>query len=400
MNEMPEDAGDDIESQLRTAAGELRTEVDAQLDIDEALRRLDSGDPNRNVLLLAAAAIVAVLTVGAVVLFTGDDSNQDVVSEPEPPSPEVVADPETSGTRQSDVPENVPESPPTELPGGSPLFWVGVSEGRLQKVDRTTGEVVVLAELDDPLGPEPAEGTGYYIEDLAVSPLGDTVFYGTCCSPAVGEIFRIPVSGGEPTRVTYGAHPTYRHGTGTIVAATSIGLAFVGSEAVADQVDGADTALEYTTPPVYVWNLTSSPDGRYLAWEEAREIDRPEVKVLDLGRPGSPVPESLDSAFTITEGNSEAAPQLPTFDADNRLHVVRQPSQWTGGSGTAVAEVWNITAGTMISERELRDQVFDQSHDSSGQYLVRVFADGSVRMWSPEAEPTELGTGYTSAALP
>ncbi len=117
------------------------------------------------------------------------------------------------------------------------------------------------------------------------------------------------------------------------------------------------------------------------------------MRVLDLSSA-----TSLDDARSSQPSTPTAPPRFLPSIARVDLNVVRQHRTSSAElHGPAIAEVWDVRSGSLISSRELRGPVVDQSYDATGTYLIRTFADGTVRSWSPDGVPTELGTGYLSA---
>ena len=174
----------------------------AAADLDHQPRR-----PDRRAWLAVAAVVVLLVGIGVAVVARSDDDADDGVRTV--PSPTTTAPGGPTTTTE-------PTATSTTAGAGEPAasgpatFVAHDPQHRLVLLDSRTGDLVrVLATFDDPDAEvpegEPA-GMGRYLGPMAVGADG-FVYYETCCEPAVGEIFRVPVEGGEPERVTYGTDP-------------------------------------------------------------------------------------------------------------------------------------------------------------------------------------------------
>ena len=76
----------------------------------------------------------------------------------------------------------------------------------LMVADLQTGEQRELYTHGDPRD-DSQEGGPYYVDGVELSPDGQWVYFSTCCEPAVGTTYRIPVAGGEPVVLRQGAYP-------------------------------------------------------------------------------------------------------------------------------------------------------------------------------------------------
>ncbi|MBX3284483.1 MAG: hypothetical protein KF703_03990, partial [Actinobacteria bacterium] len=173
----------------------------AAADLDHQPRR-----PDRRAWLAVAAVVVLLVGIGVAVVARSDDDAGDVRTVPSPTTtapggPTTTTEPTATSTTAG-AGEPAASGPAT--------FVAHDPQHRLVLLDSRTGDLVrVLATFDDPDAEvpegEPA-GMGRYLGPMAVGADG-FVYYETCCEPAVGEIFRVPVEGGEPERVTYGTDP-------------------------------------------------------------------------------------------------------------------------------------------------------------------------------------------------
>ena len=81
-------------------------------------------------------------------------------------------------------------------------------DGWLITVDLSTGEQRELHFSGDPdvILEEPA-GSRSFIDAVDLSPDGQWVYFSTCCEPASGNTYRIPIAGGEPELFAVGGYP-------------------------------------------------------------------------------------------------------------------------------------------------------------------------------------------------
>lgn len=381
----------------------LRTWTDSATTVSpaEARRRAEgrdgaaaAGGPRRRTLLLAAAAVTVVAGIaGALAFRAADDDRVDTTPATTPttdaPSP-TVTEPVTPTT-----PTTAPDEPTTTVApprgGALPPRWVGRTvDGRLVAVDTAAGGEQTLATFDDPRVPssEPV-AAGSYLGMVELSPDGTTVYYETCCEPAVGQVYRVPVTGGDPELVTTGTHPA--------VSPDGTKLAVVELQAikVRDLATGAETRYEAATPPTMVSHPAWSPDGRSIAVERYdADVRVGRVVVLDLADGGD-----LDAAREVVAADADGTPRFPTFDAAGRLHVVRQGVDQEGGPlGPARIEVHSPAVTAEISRRFLDQPLRSQHHDPTGGFVLRVLADGTVEITDSQGTPRSAGTGFDDAA--
>lgn len=353
-----------------------------------------NGRPPRRTLLLVAAAVTVLAGVaGALAFRAADDDRVDTTPATTPttdaPSPTVTepATPTTSTT--------VPDEPTTTVAppagGALPAHWVGRSlDGRLVAVDTASGAELTLATFDDPRVPssEP-EGGGSYLGMVDLSPDGKTVYYETCCEPAVGQVYRVPVTGGEPELVTTGTHPAISPD------GTKLAVVWLQGIKVRDLATGAETRYEAATPPTMLSHPAWSPDGRSIALERYdADVRVGRVVVLDLSD-GT----DLDAAREVVSADVDGTPRFPSFDAAGRLHVVRQGVGQEGGPlGPARVEVVDPGGAGEISRRALEQPLQSQHHDPTGGFVLRVLADGTVEITDSQGTPRPAGTAFDDAA--
>jgi hypothetical protein len=132
------------------------------------------------------------------------------------------------------------------------------------------------------------------------------VYFSTCCEPAVGRTFRIPVTGGEPTEIGQGAYPRVSP-DGRHLATSGCQLVFVSD------ADGTDST--YLELDECVGAMAWSPDGRQLAATTTTGPDyAPQVLLFDWdgtsltraeqGKPDNPgsfvawMPDGISNTFS------------------------------------------------------------------------------------------------------
>ncbi len=188
---------DPLDDLLRQA---LRAEAEGVEADDELLRRTRataSGRPGRRRLapwLLSAAAAAAMVALAATVLLADDDQTLDVVDDPALPTTTTAA----------------PDPDPAPADGARPTLAVVVrDDGMLVTIDLASGKEVELHSVGDPhdTSPDVEEGGPYSIDAVDLSPDGQTVYFSTCCEPASGNTYRIPITGGDADAVAVGAAP-------------------------------------------------------------------------------------------------------------------------------------------------------------------------------------------------
>lgn len=380
----------------------LRTWTDSAATVspDEVRRRADGrdgaaatgGPPRRTLLLVAAVVAVVAGVAGALAFRAADDDQVDTTPATTPsteaPSP-TVTEPTTPTTATS-VPDEVTTTvvPPA---GTAPARWVGRSvDGRLVAVDTVSGREETLATFDDPRVPssEPA-AAGSFLGMADLSPDGTTVYYETCCEPAVGQVFRVPATGGDPELVTSGTDPA--------VSPDGTKLAVVELQwlKVRDLATGAETRYEAAELPTMLSHPAWSPDGRSIALERYdADVRVGRVVVLDLDDA-----TDLDDAREITAADADGTPRFPSFDQAGRVHVVRQGVDQEGGPlGPARVEVRSPVVAGEISRQALDQPLRDQHHDATGAFVLRVLADGTVEIVDPQGTPRAAGSGFDDVA--
>jgi hypothetical protein len=321
--------------------------------------------------------VVLLVGIGVVAAVRADDGGSDDVRTG--PSPTTGAGPTTSSTTPiatTTVPDVRVRIPPVVIVAHD-------SQHRLVVVDVVSGETIrVLDTFDDPDAPAPEgepAGMGRYLGGFTVAPDGQSVYFETCCEPAVGEVFRVSIDGGEPERVTYGTSPTISP-DGTRLAVIDI-----GGIKVIDLASGEETRYPVADNVAYVAlaHPAWSPDGTMLAIERYDEsVDQGRVVLVTFDG----AEDVLNAASTIAEADDEGTPTLPTFDAEGTLIVVRQRTDTAQRpSGPARIEFYDPVAGTqLISSDVAIPAVLAQSRSVSTGHLLRLSGDGQVTVTTPD----------------
>src|SRR3546814_56843 len=177
----------------------------------------------------------------------------------------------------------------------------------------------------------------YSIDAVELSPDGEWIYFSTCCEPAVGTTYRVPIGGGEPERVGDGAYPRVSP-DGRYLA---LGAGYVVS--VVDLDRPGTLPASYEVPSSGAGLVAWSPDGTQLAF-------------LDVGVAGSPQVRLLGwDGTSLTE--------VPMGKPDN--------------PGSFVS--WNPDGMLNIISGEPVDGERSHSQDISNEWLHRVDGEGSGR---------------------
>lgn len=264
-----------------------------------------------------------------------------------------VADPTTAG----DVAANHGREPgvyetfvhPCDDDGTRPTLVALVREdGWLVTVDLTTGEQRELYTAGDPRETF-EEGGSSSIDSVDLASDGQWIYFSTCCEPAPGIVYRIPVEGGGPEQVCYGAYPRVSPDGRFVAVGAGEHLSMLSTE-VRDR--GLGTPLGQVELPAGISSLAWSPDGTQLAAVTGRFEDQAaggpgvgEVVIVawdgttlaaaDMGKPSTPgafASFTPDGTRTISSGG-------PVDDDRSRSDdVSRQWILWVDQDGTVLEQ--------------------------------------------------------------
>ncbi len=204
-------------------------------------------------------------------------------------------------------------NPPLDPTGERPTVVALVREdGWLVLVDLSTGEETELHFGGDPSAPPSGqeEGGPQFIDDVDLSPDGQWVYFSTCCEPASGSTYRIPIGGGEPALFAVGAYPRLSP-DGRFLATGA------GDFVIITPVDKSVDAVTSVQLECCYSRLAWSPDGSQLAVVQGGLVDAPHEVVLfdwdgttltvgDTGKPDNPgtfVSWAADGTLSISSGD-------------------------------------------------------------------------------------------------
>lgn len=397
---------EDLEQKLRDWADQAKPVTG-----DEARERADAGDivplgptgaggwaarPRR---LLAVAA--SVVLVGAVALggwaITNDERDATDVDTVDQVGTSTTSDPVTTLATTS-IPATTTTPDATTTPGpdavqAPDLIVVHSADHRLEV--RRGGETVrVLAQFDDPDAEVPdgdGAGMGRYLGPFVVSPDGQTVYYETCCEPASGEVFRVPITGGEPELVTSGTSPAVSPD------GTKLAVIELQDLLVIDLADGSEQRYRLADGEgvVLLANPSWSPDGTRLALERYDvSLDDGRVVVVTVdGTDGA-----LQQAVTVARTDANGIPMHPVFDQAGAIVVIRQLPALDASQG-ARSETYRSSGDTRLIEAVSLDQpVLSQRTAGGGRFLLRTLADGTLVADLGDRTVAIPGTGLLDAA--
>jgi hypothetical protein len=221
-----------------------RAAVEASLAADDRTLDVTVAEPEAVGAALAGQPTDGVLPVAIGATFANPDDELAVRAEVAD-LPGVIA---TSTTDCATVPPDVVAERPN-------VIALVRDDGMLMVVDLASGESRELYHHGDP-DDTSREGGPYYIDFAELSADGRWVYFSTCCEPAVGNTYRIAMSGGEPEIVAQGAYPRVSP-DGRSLATSGCQFLYV------TPVDGDGSA--HLEVDECIAHLAWSPDGRQLA---------------------------------------------------------------------------------------------------------------------------------------
>lgn len=245
-------------------------------------------------------------------------------------------------------------------------------QGHVVVLDTATGAVIRdLGGYDDPTDPAVAEREGgpYSITRVALHPNGRDVYFETCCEPASGAIFRVPIDGSVA-------------------------------------IEAADLQ-----PVAYGYGIDISADGRWLGSVNEQGVT---LTNLDTGEQitgaTSQEPTDLVRVAVNHDGSEVTAERALQYDPDNApFHVMRSElltyrrvggalelTDRTGGDVRLLPVYAN--GGTELVTVAARDDVIDLSVDSSGRWFLATPYEMPLRGRTDAADEQEIPGGPYIAA--
>lgn len=347
-----------------------------------------AGNPGPRRLLGVAAAVVLVgaVAIGGWVIANDGDERPTGVDTVDQPTTTTVNDSSTTLDPTTNTDGSGAEAPN--------LIVVHSADQRLEVLDRTTGDIVrVLAEFADPEGDvrdrDPQSMGSRYLSMFVVSADGQTVYYETCCERDAGaEVFRIPITGGDPELVTTGTNPAVSQDGTKLAVITSgpmLGPYDIEIERpalkVADLTDGTERLFEIADHVTLLASPSWSPDGSMLVLERYDEsLEDGRVIQVEFGvfnDPDGPN-DALNAASTIARTNVDGIPMHPVFNADGNVMAIRQVAESDLTQGSQ-AETYRISGHVdPIGTVDLDGTVLLQRTAGGGRFLLRLFADGTL----------------------
>lgn len=215
---MTEPLDDLLRDSLREEVSGVHAPEDGPRQVRRAVERRRRRQ--RGAMLAVAAAIIAGIALASVAMLRGGDDDSAVIAD-EPTT--TATDPTT--TTKPDAATTAVD--PRNATGPRPEQMVAATEdGRLVVLDVATGnEARELSRAGAASDYQDARSEPF-IDAVEVSPDGSTVYFSTCCEPAPGAMFRVPVDGSsEAIRLALdGAYPDVGPGSDQIVVANTIGV--------------------------------------------------------------------------------------------------------------------------------------------------------------------------------
>jgi hypothetical protein len=310
-----------------------------------------------------AGAVVASLVAFALVDGSPRDAQVDTVrGEPAPTTIVVTAPTRTPSTTSTTAP------PPGPLPTDAVAVTV---DGRLIVADVATGtELRELARRGDPRAAV-GEGAPSVISGVTVDRANGLVYYETCCEPAVGSVFVVPLDGGESTRVADFSWPALS-ADGRILA--GLGGDSLQLIALPDSgwVGGRDRSL--------VFHTSISADGTRIAYERGQG----ELVVVDTEDLATASASQDEQLAVLDHARSWQDPEgvgwmFPVFNREGDLVVAQQCCYASPQEpGPRAARVVAADTGEVLGSFQYPAPVADQEYDVSGTWLLVTLTDGRL----------------------
>ncbi|CAN5127568.1 hypothetical protein BH18ACT4_BH18ACT4_13020 [soil metagenome] len=333
--------------------------------------------------MVLALAMVAVGGCGAT--DDEDDAGQ-VDASDDAASDGAASDDDSEASSSSTTATTAPHAGPA-VPAAPPPLVVALTEGgRLVVIDAGTGAQVRElafhgdpAEADDPT----VEGSTSFIEAVGVAPDGGTVYYSTCCEPAPGSTFQVPIGGGEPERVADGGYPAVSpDGTSLAVVDSAFGVKV--SDSLQLPLDFGRFILVDDPLTVAPRSAAWSPDGTQLAVDISGDYEHADAA------PAERVVVIVEATATrLDEGRRLTPPggttwSSPAFRPDGTLIVI----ETADGVAAVLRSVGvDAAAGDTI---DLDGRIpLDVETDSSGGWVV-VTTDAGLVVLAPDGTASEV----------
>jgi hypothetical protein len=211
------------------------------------------------------------------------------------------------------------------------------------------------------------------IDGVVVAPDGQTVWFSTCCEPAGGSLFRVPIDGSAPEVRVFDAYDP-------AMAASTRFVAGVSSPGVLVHDLVGDTSRMWWDDR---WSgdyqeVAWSPDGRRMALRVHLDgqlllLDTRHFAFLDA----EPADTSPDEP-RVVDGSGWSQPAfardgtLTAAHTDDGAHWTRRTLEWS--------------TGNTLSEVPLPSEPLSQSYDRTGEWLLTILKDpgdaGGHAVWN------------------
>lgn len=260
-----------------------------------------------------------------------------------------------------DVVIDVGELPPPSATPPSQAVAV-TSDGRLVLVDTATGaELRELAHRDDPRAPF-GEGGPSVIDGVAVTPDGQTVWFSTCCEPAGGNLFRVPIDGSAPEERVFDAYDPAVSASTRFVAGVS------GPGVIVHDLVGDTSRMWWDDR----WSgdyqeVAWSPDGRRMALRV--HLDG-QLLLLDTRHFAFFEAEPADTSPAEPRVLDSSGWSQPAFARDGALTAAHTDD---GANWTRRTIDWDT--GDTLSELPLPSEPLSQGYDRTGEWLLTTLKD-------------------------
>jgi outer membrane protein assembly factor BamB len=292
----------------------------------------------------------------------------------------------------------IPPTTTTLAVGARPSDFVGVTaDGRLVVVDVATGtEVRELTRRADPRQSSEPEGGPSVIAGVTVDRERGIVYFETCCEPAVGSVYSVPLTGGAITPVSNFSWPALSADGDTLVG--------LGGDLVVARENLTSRVRIARDEQVAVFHTAISPDGSRLAYERAyagpngNSSELVVVAADDIPADATDEEQrtALDDAVAWRDPD-QVGWMFPAINREGNVVVAQQCCYGLEPrEGPRSARVIDPDTGQVVGSFQYPAPVVDQEYDATGTWLVVTLADGRV-VWFGGGESGELASGYLAA---